>query len=401
MLSRTARVCVLVALLAISAGADPATAQTPPEASRFRLGPLGLEPRVSLTNVGIDTNVLNDADNPRKDFTLTFVPELGSSLRAGRTLLTGRSGAEVLYFAKTSSQRSIAFSQEGRIDVVLARVTPFALAGRTETNQRPNAEIDARVSQTQRTLGAGVLMNIGSRTSLELQVTRRSLEFDNEVVSNGFRVADSLNRQTDTGRASFRVKVTPLTTLLVRSDYALERFDESSDRDTNGIAALAGFELRPSALIAGTALIGARTLTSVSGSQPDFTGIVASVDVSYIWRDTTKLGVLVERNTEPSLESDRPYYVLTDLSVSATQALGVRWDLVGRAGRKHFDYRARAGSGVSAGADRVESVGMGAGMRTASDVRVGFDMDYYRRRSDVTNRPYEGFRFGGSVTYGN
>ena len=54
---------------------------------RVRIGPLWLNPTLSLTNAGIDTNIFNesDADQPKRDFTLTVTPQTDVWLRMGRT----------------------------------------------------------------------------------------------------------------------------------------------------------------------------------------------------------------------------------------------------------------------------------------------------------------------------
>ncbi len=44
--------------------------------------------------------------------------------------------------------------------------------------------------------------------------------------------------------------------------------------------------------------------------------------------------------------------------------------------------------------------GGGIGYRVGTDVRIGFNVDYYTRQSDRETRQYEGLRAGTSVTYG-
>ena len=59
------------------------------------------------------------------------------------------------------------------------------------------------------------------------------------------------------------------------------------------------------------------------------------------------------------------------------------------------------GPSTSAGrTDNVVFYGGGVGYRLGPDTRLGFNVDYYTRRSDVSIRQYEGLRVGSSVTYG-
>ena len=50
--------------------------------------------------------------------------------------------------------------------------------------------------------------------------------------------------------------------------------------------------------------------------------------------------------------------------------------------------------------DSVRLYGGGIGYRIGKDVRLGFNLDYQQRESQVPTRQYEGFRCGTSVTYG-
>ena len=90
----------------------PALAQTPapdPDAeANIRLGPLSLKSTLALTNLGIDTNVFNeaDADQPQSDFTMTFSPTTDVWLRMGRTWITGTVDLDWVYYNKFASERS-------------------------------------------------------------------------------------------------------------------------------------------------------------------------------------------------------------------------------------------------------------------------------------------------------
>ena len=393
-------VCGVFVCLAVPAFAQDAAVDTAP----FHLGPVGLQPRIALTDVGVDTNVFNTSNHPQKDFTATLIPGVTATLPIKRALVTSKAGVELLYFKDAAEQRSAAFSVDGRLDVPLGSVSPFVLGGQSNTHQRPNNEIDARVGQQVNTFGAGATVRLGSRTSMELTAERRETLYD-RVTLAGIGLAEALNRRTGTGQLSFRIQLTPLTTLLLRSEYIQEEFSESPFRDTDGIRGMGGFELRPFALISGKALVGYRSMTSVTGELPDFGGFVADVDVKYVWREMTQFNVNFTRDVEPSFEDVRPYYVLTSGFLTVTQMLAVRWDVVGRIGRDAFDYRERVGASdqVIARGDRdyVETMGTGIGYRVAPDIRVGFDVNYNRRRSSTVTRPYEGFRYGGSVIYGN
>src|SRR5262249_29965032 len=76
--------------------ARPAWSQPPeggpdPAKVRVRIGPLWMNPTVSLTNLGIDQNVFNDPESaaPKQDFTFTATPTTDLWLRFGPSWVQG------------------------------------------------------------------------------------------------------------------------------------------------------------------------------------------------------------------------------------------------------------------------------------------------------------------------
>ena len=65
-------ICVVVAVPSAARAQD---APAPEEAARFRFGPLRFTPVVNVERVGVDTNVFNEADDPKSDFTAVFGPQ--------------------------------------------------------------------------------------------------------------------------------------------------------------------------------------------------------------------------------------------------------------------------------------------------------------------------------------
>ncbi|MCC7007738.1 MAG: outer membrane beta-barrel protein [Acidobacteria bacterium] len=382
--------------------AEPPAASSAPSEALVRWGPLSLQPRIRLTNLGVDTNVLNSAAAaaPARDTTATLVPSLETSLRVGRTVTTGTTSAEMVYFQRFRTQRSFAVSQEGRVDVLLARLTPFATAGRVVTHQRPTLEIDQRVEQTRESLGGGARVRLSARTALTLVHERQHVRFD-DGVDDTFGAL--LDRRITRTAAAMNVDVTPLTSLVIRGESQQDRFDRAAVRDSDSTAMLAGFELKPFALISGVAMVGYRRVEARDALMPDFAGVVANVNASYVLRETTLVAVTAGRGVEYSIQSEEPYYVSTGGTVTIRQALR-RWDVLARAGRHTLRYRAlevadvavRQGSRL----DRHVLYGAGTGVRLGTSARVGVEIAYERRVSPVASRQYHGYRAGGTVTYG-
>ena len=82
----------------------------------IRLGPIGLNPTLAITNFGIDDNIFNDASEPKRDFTMTVTPRLQARLRGGRMLLSGTVATGLVYYKEFDDERSIDYTAQGRVD---------------------------------------------------------------------------------------------------------------------------------------------------------------------------------------------------------------------------------------------------------------------------------------------
>ncbi len=121
----------------------------------IRVGPLGLNPTLTITNFGIDDNVFNDADDPQRDFTMVVTPRVQARLRNGRTLWSGALATGLVYYKKFNDERSIDYAADGRLDADLGWFRPYALALIHDTRERLNVELDVRAPRTQTTVAGG------------------------------------------------------------------------------------------------------------------------------------------------------------------------------------------------------------------------------------------------------
>ena len=84
-------------------GPDPATV-------RVRIGPLWMNPTISMPNIGIDTNVFNDPPNvtPKEGlYDSPCRPKAELWLRMGRTWLSGLVAEEIVWYQKYTTERSV------------------------------------------------------------------------------------------------------------------------------------------------------------------------------------------------------------------------------------------------------------------------------------------------------
>ncbi len=201
------------------AAALPAQAQTQApetiESMPIHAGPVGLRPSLVITNAGIDSNVFNEPDNPRSDWTATIVPRLVARVRASRLLFSYGAATDFVYYKEFKDEESVNFTSDVALNASLGRLQPYISSGWTSTQERLNAEIDARAPRTQRAIAAGTRLLIASKTALVFNARRFDLQFDEGSEFRGTDLAHNLNSRTDSFEGGVQFTLTPLTMLTV------------------------------------------------------------------------------------------------------------------------------------------------------------------------------------------
>lgn len=375
-----------------------------PAKVKVRIGPLWMNPSVSLTNLGVDNNVFNvPADeNPQSDFTLTVTPTTDMWLRMGRTWFTGTIKEEVIWYQTYASQRAANNAYSVGWKVPLNRLTMNGSASYLRAKDRPGFEIDTRSSRTEIAYRGTVEIRALSKTYFGVRAERLSENFDQDQVFLASNLRFELNRVTTTGGLSVRQQVTPLTSISIEASRSQDRFEFSSLRDSNSTAISSTISFDPYALIKGSATFGYRDFEPLSPGLPSFNGAIAAVDLSYTLLGTTRFSVRANRDVQYSYDVNQPYYLLTGFDFSIAQQLFGPVDIVGRVGLQALAYRDRVGADIALSnrTDHIQTYGGGIGYHMGKDLRLGFNVDKSRRISDIGLRTYDNLRFGMSVTYG-
>ena len=408
-MTRLARVATLACALLACVSA-PLSAQgiiqqpqlpDPEGTGRFRLGFIRFTPSIAITNLGVDTNVFNELEDPKQDFTVSVGPQAEFWSRLGpRARMYGKAAVHYDYFQEYDSQRSFGTDDALRLEADLGRLTPFADGTYVNTRTRPGFEIDQRARFENLSGRAGLGIRVLSKTKLLAWARESRFRYDD---GSAF-LAESLSRTLDRDSSSFgggaEIELTPLTTLLVDVESGEDRFLNSPVRDADTYRVLSGFRFKPFALISGTATFGYRDFETLSPLVPDFGGFVAQVDLAYTLRATRFAGTF-NRDVTYSFQTTEPYYLQTDWLLSATQKITTEWDVVGRGGYYTLDYEIIGVPGARQRTDSGRRFGGGIGYTLGQFVRLGFDVDYMDRRSEAEIiRDYDGIRAGMTITYG-
>jgi hypothetical protein len=401
-----ARTTSLFVLLCAAPAFGWAQSPLPPdpaeEQGTMQIGPVSLSPRIELRNVGIDSNVFNDAEAPKDDFTATIRPALDAVLRFGVGRLVYRSSVDAVYFHEHKSERSINRFGEVRVEARLNRIVPFASLGGLATSDRPNNEIDLRANRTARTLAGGVAAVVLPTTAVVATVKRETFIYEPGQRFRDVDLAEQLNNRRESYDVGLRYAVTPLTTLVVTYGHEDTRFALSPDRDSESVRYTSRLEFDPDALFGGTASVGYRKFTPVDPALAGYRGIVAQVTLRYAAETRTLVAVQVGRDVEYSFEEEQPYYLVTGGTVTFTQRIGGPIDAQFVAGRERLRYERRAGltGDGEAGIDNTTTAAAGIGYWFRESARVGVNVEFTRRDAHGTGRSYDRRRVLSSLTYG-
>ena len=398
------RLVALVPIFFAAAGVVSAQEQTPPDPStgaRFQWGALRFTPGIVVSDIGVDSNVFNDADHQLSDTTTAIGPAVNFWSRLGALRVTGKAAGQYLYFKTYENQRSWNTMDQLRLELPLSRFTPFAIGAYTNTRQRPGFEIDARARASTNVATLGSEIHFSGTSGLILSASRTTIAFDAKETFLGAGLAEALNRHSDSELMEFRYRLTPLTTLVVDTEAVQDRFAFERLRNSDSYAVRPGFEFKPFALISGRVSAGFRRFNVLNDNVEDFQGVVAMVDAKYTLTTTTQISAQVNRDVTFSFEDNFPYYTLTTSALEAKQRVSSSWDVVARGGWQTLGYRAVTSNAANVPfSDHGQFYGLGVGYLIGETFRIGVDANYFRRVSESAARNYDGFRAGATVSYG-
>jgi hypothetical protein len=407
-LAACAVACVLLAAPQVSAQYT----RTEPPKTRFRVGPLRLQPKLELRNAGRDDNVFLDPTNPVADTSVVlrgsfegFVP-VRSRLR-----LSGEGWLDWSYFRNYSSERSTDPGGTGRAELDIGPLTLVGGGGALQARQLYSIDIDKRTLRQERWIYGGAQWRLTRRWSLSGGGDFRSSRFDGRIGFAGGNplTARSLNRDTSTGTAIGRYALTPLTTLVAQAELIEDRFAVSVPGNgvTRSYRYLGGLEFGPKALVTGRVLVGLRDVpVASSGSLPSYRGPAVLADVVLPVRGSGRLTGSFLRDVFVSAvpltsaqERGRNTYVLTSFKGSAEY--GLPFDLLARVGAGFDEAKYLLPYTVSSGSipriDHLYTVNASL-LRGFSDaLRIGGVLTYFRRISLLPGQSYDRWTYGVSA----
>jgi hypothetical protein len=388
----------MLPMAATAQGADPAADAV------FRTGPLAFTPSLSIPALGLDSNVFNDSENARQDFTANIQPAVDAWLRLGRLRVDARQQFNLLYFRKYASERAVNTNSTMRAQFELLWATPYVSAAFVRTNDRADARIDTRAVNRNRPVSAGIDFRLSSSTNLDLGINDNRVSFEDDATFDGTSLQSALDRSTRAYRGTLRYAFSPPTALTLTVSRQEERFRFSPRQNSRSVRVLPGLSLAADALLTGRAEVGWMVFEpQVSGVLRRFTGVVANVDVGYVFLGLTRLQFALNRDVTPSIDSLSSYALQTGITGTITHRVSERWDVNASARRVRMDFgQVSVRAGEAATIDRADTVltyAGGIGFYFTQGLRIGFRTESIRRRSVEPRNRYDNLRILTSISY--
>lgn len=371
--------------------------------AKVHFGRIALTPTAGLTNIGFDNNVFNEptASQPKSDFTSTIQGKTDLWLHLKRSLFAASVTEDFVYYNKYASQRSINGLYKVGLTVPLNRITFKTNVAYTKAKDRPGFEIDARLPRSEANYDAAVEFRVSAKSFGGVRITQQAVSFDEGDIFAGTNIRDELTRDVRSQALTLRYRLTPLTTLTFEAGTQHDHFRFNSLRDSDSTKVIVGALFDQFALLKGSARFGYRSFTPAVAGLPDFKGVTAAIDLTYVARGATKVMFAGARDINYSFEINQPYYVQTGATISLMQQVSRSIDVLGRIGHQRLAYRDRLVETIRpiSRTDTVHTYQVGAGYRLGRTLRLGFNLDKQDRRSPLVDRTFGSLRFGAAVTY--
>jgi len=385
------------AFLTFALFARVAAAQTE---GRFQTGNVSWTPLLTLRDAGVDTNVYDEAADPKRDNLAIFSPQVDGTMTLGLGDVKFGGGADFVYFHRYTSERSINGRGTARLDLRFMRLKPFVSGGFLDSRDRLNSEIDSRSRRHDREAGAGLGLQVTSRATLEAAGRFKTSRYDEGETFLGIDLAQRLNRKTASASLGLRYEVTPLTQLVFEGAASQDRFTLSPSYDVDNLRFQAGVEFQPDAIISGRASFGIHRMEPRGVLAEGFNGATASVNISYVLLGRTRFNVQVARDTNFSV-GEQPYFLQTIYGGDVLHNLAGPIDVIARASHETLDYPGIVDRGLAAYATRVRVYGGALAIRMGERSRITFNYETTDRlATQIPSIGYDRQRVYTTITYG-
>lgn len=379
-----------VALAQSNVGTGPLTTaltNAEPTNGVITIGRVRLAPGLVIKEMGWDSNVFDEAENPKEDYVAFIAPDVSVFTQLRLVRLSGYAGMDLNYFKTYDNERSVGHALRGRADFLLSRVRPFIGGGQSSVRTRPNGEIDVRADRRENELSGGVAFDLAAHSLIYGAAYNFRTEF-RDAFEEGVDLGAALNRERREYSGGVRTDLTPFLQLTVSGSYGEDRFESAPVRDADSMAATASFRFASEAVVSGIATVSYKDFNPIDPQVEAFRGLTGSVNIVYPFLEVGRLHFIGTRGTEYSFDVEEAYFLENSASLSYTHRLFGEVDAQVKGGRSLFDYGYR--ENVPAHRDTLDTAAGSLGYNLRNRTRISLNFEYSRRRAPaLPTRNYE------------
>lgn len=318
-MARRSRFIPLLAALVLSAApllaaADPLE---PPDLARYvRWGPLRARPAVTFSNFGYDDNIFyRTGDEPKQgDYTARISPSLNGLLLFGdRAFLTFDEKVDFTAYFHFTEESYAEQRGSARLTIPFGRMGLYVDGVLNRTQERPVDVQDVRARKNEDKLGAGVILNLGWRTDVEIgqarsRITNSDPDFGTDA--EGLTIEQLLDRVEDGGRLKARYNIAGKTRITLDASRTTATFeDHTVERDSKDQRILPGVDFGEGGTLSGSMRYGYAKLDSKSEDLSDYYGPVWDAKVAYRGSSRTTLQIGGKRQVAFAIYLGNQYYL--------------------------------------------------------------------------------------------
>ena len=315
-------VCVLLGTPALAQHQD--NKLEPPDLEDYRRwGPLRARPGFEVSRLGYDSNILASSSGELvSDFTATLSPKLdGLVLFGSRGFLTLREQLGYTLHLENSDQNYWNNEFTARATVPVKGFGVFGEMTLEDQQWRPIDQEDIRTKSHLRNVGAGLILQPGWRTEIEIARHVNRWRFD-DIESQS--VSEQLDRDeswTDVD-VSYRLggrtrALLQLQNKQIEFSFPFTRGTTSFDRDTTEWRSLVGVRLGRGSSLVGQVLVGWSSIDAHDPALEDLSELIGELDATWVVGSRTRLRFYGERSPGFAVSGGNAYYLDTSGGVRA------------------------------------------------------------------------------------
>ncbi|MDX1389839.1 MAG: outer membrane beta-barrel protein, partial [Acidobacteriota bacterium] len=357
---------VALALLALPASAASDDPFEPPDLGRYvRWGVLRVRPGFAMPNFGVDDNVFfATGDEPKQsDFRITLGVRLEGLLLLGkRSFFEFDEKFDYTAYQTYSSANFHRQRFESRYTYPFERIGFYADFDNINSQDRLTSELDSRTDRRLRSLGGGVLLRLGWRTTGEIGLVHNDWEFTNPEDPTVGPLLDRVERGPE---ASFDYRLTGVTRLTLKAEAKDIVFDNPDvGRDSDEWTVLPGVRFGERGRLSGLIGVGVTKIDNKDPSKLDLEEPVGEARLVYKMGYASALDVIASREVGFAVYQNNNYYLHRDAGLTITHFFTRVFGVVGGGGGGRLTF---PGSTDPMRVDDVTRYRLGIRWRVARD----------------------------------